>query len=56
MNKEYIEILSKKVSELTEEEKKKRDIYLSKLAKGEIQGPPIGIPHLDKKGLQFHSE
>lgn len=56
MNKEDINLLSKSISELTEDEKKKRDIYLSKLAKGEIQGPPVGVPHIDKKGLQYYEE
>lgn len=56
MNKEDIERLSKEISELSEEEKKQRDIYLSQLASGEMQGPPMGIPHLDKKGLQFYNE
>lgn len=56
MNKEDLDILSKSIAELSEEEKKKRDIYLSKLAKGEIQGPPVGVPHIDKRGLRYYSE
>lgn len=56
MKKEYIEELSKKYAELNEDEKKQRDIHLSKLARGEIQGPPVGIPHIDKPGLQYYSE
>lgn len=56
MNKEDLDVLSKSIAELSEEEKKKRDVYLSKLAKGEIQGPPVGYPHIDKMGLRYYEE
>ena len=50
--KEYREKLSK----LSEEEKKQRDLYLKKLADGTIQGPPTGYPSIDKQWLKYYSD
>jgi len=48
--KEYKEKLSK----LTEEEQKKRDLYLKQLADGTLQGPPTGYSSIDKQWLKFY--
>ena len=37
-------------------DEKKRDLYLRKLATGEIQGPPTGKPSQDKPWLKYYSE
>ena len=50
--KEYKEKLNK----LTEKEEKLRNIYLSKLANGEIQGPLTEYPNLNKPWLKNYSE
>ena len=50
--KEYREKLSK----LSEEELKKRDLYLKKLANGTIQGPPTGFASIDKQWLQTYTD
>ena len=50
--KEYREKLSK----LSEEELKKRDLYLKKLANGTIQGPPTGFASIDKQWLKHYDE
>jgi len=44
-----------KISNLSEEEKRSRDIYLKKLATGETLGPPIGLPEFDKTWLKYYS-
>jgi len=46
----------KQIAELSEEEQKQRDLYLSDLATGKIQGPPTGFPSLDKPWLKYYSE
>ena len=56
MENKDVQDLTKKVSELSDQEKKLRDVYLSKLAKGEIEGPSTNYPHIDKVGLQNYSE
>ena len=38
------------------EEKKLRNIYLRKLATGELQGPPVGYPSIDKPWLKYYPE
>lgn len=50
--KEYREKLSK----LSEEEKKQRDLYLKKLSDGTIQGPPTGYPSIDKQWLKYYED
>ena len=46
----------KKLSELSEEEEKQRNLYLKKLASGKIQGPPTGYPSIDKPWLKYFEE
>ena len=50
--KEYREQLSK----LTEEEKKKRDLYLKKMADGTLEGPSTGYSSIDKQWLKYYSD
>ncbi len=46
----------KKISELSDREQKLRDLYLSKLAKGEYLGPQVGYASIDKPWLGNYSE
>lgn len=55
MKKEDLIKLKEKLSELTEEEKKQRDLYLRSLANGELQGPPVGYASIDKPWLKNYS-
>ena len=48
--------LEKQIGELSKEELLERDLYLSDLAKGILQGPPVGYPHIDKKHLKYYSK
>lgn len=41
---------------ISEKERKERDIYLSKLANGELQGPMTGYPSVDKPWLGNYTE
>lgn len=50
--KEYRE----KISKLSSEERKKRDLYLKGLATGSICGPQTGKPSIDKPWLKYHSD
>lgn len=50
--KEYREKLGK----LTEEEKKRRDLYLKKMADGTLQGPPTGYSSIDKQWLKYYED
>lgn len=50
--KEYREKLSK----LSEEEKKQRDLYLKKMSKGELQGPLTGYSSIDKQWLKYFDD
>ena len=45
-----------KISVLSEKEKILRDLYLRKLAKGEIEGPATGYPSIDKPWLKYYSK
>ena len=57
MTKEELLEYKRKLSELSEEELKDRDIkYLRKLATGEIQGPPVGYASIDKPWLGYYPE
>ena len=56
MTKEDLIKLKEKIMNLTEEEKIERDIYLSRLASGILQGPPVGYPTIDKPWLKYYSE
>lgn len=55
MNKD-LKKLQEKLGELTKEEEKLRNIYLRKLATGELQGPPVGYPSIDKPWLKCYPE
>lgn len=46
----------KQVASLSVNDQKLRNLYLRKLALGELQGPPTGYPSLDNRSLQFFSE
>ena len=56
MTKEALIELKEKLSELSELEVKNRNIYLRKLANGELQGPPVGYPSIDKPWLKYYDE
>ena len=56
MTKEALIKLKEKLSKLSEEEKKQRDLYLRSLANGELQGPPVGYASIDKPWLKYYSE
>ena len=56
MTKEQLMDLKKKINELSDEDKKQRDLYLRGLATGEIQGPPVGFASIDKPWLKYYSE
>lgn len=44
------------INQLSKEEARKRYIYLRKLANGELQGPPVGYPSIDKPWLKYYPE
>jgi len=46
----------KKLSKLSEEEIKNRNLYLKKLADGTIQGPPTGFASIDKQWLSKYEK
>ena len=56
MKKEILQELKRKLSELTVEEQVERDLYLRGLANGEIQGPPVGYPSIDKPWLKYYKD
>lgn len=56
MNKQYIEQYHDKISKLSREDQKQRNIYLRELSTGEIQGPPTGIPSIDQPWLTKYPE
>jgi len=56
MTKEQLIELKKKIAELSEEDRKARDLYLRGLATGEIQGPPIGYLTIDKPWLKYYND
>lgn len=53
-NIEQLKEYRKKLSMLSEEEKKFRDLYLKKLSEGSLQGPMTGFPSLDKTWLKYY--
>lgn len=53
---EQLKEYRKKISELSEEEKKQRDIHLKKLSNGEIYGPQTGFASIDRPHLSFYSD
>lgn len=56
MTKEELIAYKEKLSKLSEKEKKLRDLYLRKIALGEIQGPITGYPSIDKPWLKYYDE
>lgn len=56
MNKEDLIEYKKKIAELSEKEKKLRDLELKKYATGELQGPPVGYASIDKPWLKYYPE
>lgn len=52
-NIENLKEYKEKLSKLTEEENKQRDLYLQQLANGELQGPPVGYQSIDKTWLKY---
>lgn len=56
MNKEDLIELKEKLSKLSEEEQKQRDLHLKKMANSEIQGPPVGYSSIDKAWLKYYDD
>lgn len=56
MKKEDLIKLKNKIAELTSKEKQLRELYLRGLATGELQGPLVGYPSIDKPWLKYYSE
>ncbi|MDO4377046.1 MAG: class I adenylate-forming enzyme family protein [bacterium] len=56
MNKEDLIKLKEKIYELSDEEKTKRDKYLRDISVGNLYGPQVGYPEIDKPWLQFYDE
>lgn len=54
--KEQLLEYKKQLSNLTNFERKYRDLYLRKLALGEILGPPTGLASIDKPWLKYFNE
>ena len=54
MKKEDLIELKKKIIELSNKEKKERDIYLRDIATDKILGPQLGYPEIDKPWLQYY--
>ena len=56
MNKEDLNKLKEKISKLTKEEQRRRDLYLRGLVTGEIEGPMTGYASIDKPWLKYYDE
>ena len=56
MTKEDLIIYKEKLSKLSLEEKKLRDLYLRKIALGEIQGPVTGYSSIDKPWFKYYGD
>lgn len=56
MKKEDLEKLKEKISRLSEEEKVARNIYLKRIANGEMYGPMVGYSSIDKPWLKYYLE
>lgn len=54
MKKEDLIELKKKILELSDAEKKERDIYLRDIATDKVLGPLTGYPEIDKPWLQYY--
>lgn len=53
MNKEELLKLKEKISQLSKDEYQQRDEYLKRLSNGDLQGPPVGFPSIDKPWLKY---
>lgn len=53
MNKEELLNLKEKISKLSKEDKKIRDLYLKRIANGEIYGPMLGLRIEDSYKLSW---
>lgn len=56
MEKKDLDNLKAKLSILSDKEKKLRNLYLRKLANGELQGPSTGYASVDKPWLKYYDE
>lgn len=56
MNIDDLNNLKKKISELSEDELKKRDLYLKGLANGTIQGPSVNYASIDRTSLKYYGD
>lgn len=56
MTKEDLINYKKKLLELNEDERKQRDVYLSKIHNNQILGPLTGFPSIDKPWLKYYDE
>ena len=56
MKKEDLLILKEKISNLSDAEKKLRDIYLKNIANGKLQGPIVGYSSIDKTWLKYYTD
>lgn len=56
MQREYIKQYREKIGNLTEEEYKKREVYLKQIADGTLQGPSTDVPSLNKDWNQYYSD
>lgn len=56
MTKEELLKLKEEISKLSDEDLKQRDLYLRGLANGELQGPPVGYPSIDKPWLKYYDK
>ena len=56
MTKEDLLKLKEWIMNLSDDEKKERNLYLRELATGELQGPPVGYASIDKPWLKSYSE
>ena len=56
MTNEELNRLKEEIGRLNKEDLRKRDLYLRGLATGEIQGPPVGYPYIDKPWLKQYEK
>lgn len=56
MTREELIKLKEDIAKLSEDDQKKRDLYLRELALGHIEGPPTGYRSIDKVWLKHYTE
>lgn len=56
MELQYLQDYKEKLGQLTEEEQKRRDLYLKGLADGTIQGPSTAYPSINKSQMKYFKE